>query len=322
MTERRLINSISPFLALIYPWAVALGPKINPILLIISLSFPVIAFILAYKFIDPSKFPMARRVSFLAIGAPALYSMIGGWLDGNNFLPFEGDGFWVIFWGLLCILCFMEAEKHSGATVEENPNSPFMKLRTAHGISAIIIIIFALVHLSNHLSGLAGGETHWNMMKTLRTAYRNPVIETILISAIAFQVASGTTLAWQATKFRKELIPTVQLASGIFLLCFFGSHLSAVFRTRLLNGNETDWTWLTSSSLLTDDWNARLVGYYWLGVIALGIHVASGLRYILLSRGANEKTGRTVFIGINIGMILISSLIMIGLFMSSDPWLF
>ncbi len=66
---------------------------------------------------------------------------------------------------------------------------------------------------------------------------------------------------------------------------FFCSHLTAALRARWLHGVDTNWRWLTADSMLTDPWSARLAPYYFLGVIAFGVHAGLGLRYILHARG-------------------------------------
>jgi hypothetical protein len=317
----RLRNAAAPLAALIYPWLVALGPRVHPALLIASLAMPVLAFFLAYRRIDPARFPAARRIAFLAIGAPALFSMIGGWLDGQHVLPFKGLGFWLMLWSALALWAGLERGGRRttviDATATATPRA-IVLLRTAHGVSAAAIVLFALCHLANHLAGLHGGAAHLQIMHALRTVYRHPAIEPVLIALVAFQIVSGTALVWRATAMLRDGVATLQAAAGVYLLCFFGSHLSAVFRTRYLRGVDTDWRWLTADPLLTDDWSARLVPYYWLGVIALGVHAAAGLRYVLLAHGVRAAHARMAFAGICAGAVVVASLIMLGLALGSQ----
>lgn len=317
-TGDKLKNVASPLAALIYPWLVALGPGVAPPLLLLSLAVPVVAFWLAYRTIDPQRFPIARRIAFLATGAPALFSLTGGWLDGLDMLPMRGTGFWLLLWTGLSLLAVAEPDRGATAPLDE-PERPgrVAMLRTLHGVSAAFILLFAAFHLGNHLLGLLGGHLHWAVMQSLRLAYRHPYAEAALIASVAFQMVSGALLFWRSSGIRRDLPATLQAASGLYLLCFFASHVSAVFRTRYLHGTDTDWRWLTSSPLFTDEWSARLVPYYWLGIVALGIHGAAGLQHVLLAHGVAKRRARTAFLGFSIAGLVIASLIMTGLVLGS-----
>lgn len=99
-------------------------------------------------------------------------------------------------------------------------------------------------------------------MGALRLAYRRPVVEAVLLGAVAFQVLSGLRLL--AVKPVRALTwpDTMQRVSGAYLAVLFLSHLTAALRARHLRGVNTNWTWLTSDSMLTDAWSARLAPYY------------------------------------------------------------
>lgn len=90
-----------------------------------------------------------------------------------------------------------------------------------------------------------------------------------------------------------------------------------MLRTRHLRGTDTDWDWLTSSPLLTDARSARLTPYYWLGVIALGVHGAAGLRYLTMAHGVSERMANRLFVGAIFGAVLASSLIVTGMIVGS-----
>lgn len=90
-------------------------------------------------------------------------------------------------------------------------------------------------------------------------------------------------------------IEILQNASGAYLVLFFASHVSAVLRARYLRHIDTNWIWLTADNLLTDPWSVRLAPYYFLGVLALAVHGACGLRWVLLERG-RQRIANRVFI--------------------------
>jgi succinate dehydrogenase/fumarate reductase cytochrome b subunit len=65
--------------------------------------------------------------------------------------------------------------------------------------------------------------------------------------------------------------------------------------------------------LLTDSWSARLVPYYFLAVIALSVHVACGLRVIMIGHGMRVGRGNALVAVFAALATLGSSLILVGL---------
>jgi succinate dehydrogenase/fumarate reductase cytochrome b subunit len=126
-------------------------------------------------------------------------------------------------------------------------------------------------------------------MNALRLVYRMPIIETVLLASIVFQLISGLLLLKRKLPQTVRWIDELQAAAAIYLALFFLSHLSAVFRARLLRDTDTNWAWLTADGLLTDPWSARLAPYYFLSVIALGIHGGAGIRHVLLNHGRSMQ---------------------------------
>src|SRR5690625_979881 len=73
-------------------------------------------------------------------------------------------------------------------------NLRIMKIKNIHFISGVIIAIYVFFHLVNHLFGFAGVDRYMEVMESFRIVYRNPVVETLLLVAVAFQVVTGVTL--------------------------------------------------------------------------------------------------------------------------------
>ena len=66
--------------------------------------------------------------------------------------------------------------------------------KAIRGISAVPIVLFAALHLTNHFVGLWGAQAHMAFMLQARRVYRNPAIEIALVSCFAFQFATGIVL--------------------------------------------------------------------------------------------------------------------------------
>ncbi len=103
--------------------------------------------------------------------------------------------------------------------------------------------------------------------------------------------------------------------SGSYLLLFLASHVSAALRTRA-RGRDTDWTWLAGGELLSDPWSARLAPYYFLAVIAFGMHGAAGLGRVLARHGLHPARVRTLVAVLAALATVVSAAIMVGLLLA------
>lgn len=287
-----------------------LVPHVSPVCLVAAIAAPLIGLAAAVRLGRTVAFPIARGVAYFAVTAPPLFSFLGGWLDFQHMIPVGSLGVWLVLWALLVIAVLFERER----TAPSPPAPSQRRLAVAHGVSAIVIIVFSIAHLINHLSGLAGGATHEGVMRSLRIVYRHPVIEPVLAAALVFQVVSGLWLVRRKCARALSSLDTLQVASGTYLAMFLASHVSAVLRTRYLYGADTNWTWLAGGELLTDPWSARLVPYYFLAVIALGLHAASGLRTVLIGHGVSAARSAVAVAVIGSGAMIVSSAIMVALF--------
>ncbi len=305
---RHAVRVVAPLAALLYPAIIWCGSRSSPIVLALSLAVPLLGLVVSHRIAAGDGLPRARRIAHLAVAAPPLYALLGGWLDFQRVLPFHGLGVWLVLWTAATLVAL--TERHH----PEPAGAPSPRLATAHGVSAALILVFAVVHLGNHLGGLLGGETHVAIMHALRKIYRHPVIEPILLAAVAFQVATGGVLLWRKLAHATGWFDTLQTTTGAYLMMFLLSHTSAALRARYLRGTDTNWAWLSGGELLTDPWTARLTPYYFLAVIAFGVHGACGVRTVALGHGASPALGaRLVALGAGLAT-LISALILAGLF--------
>ncbi|MEO8702125.1 MAG: hypothetical protein ABI867_18930 [Kofleriaceae bacterium] len=309
MSSPAALRVAAPLAALAYPALVRLGTAVSPAFLVIALAVPVLALVTAYVLGRTSASAFVRLVAHVAIAAPPLYALLGGWLDFQHTLPFGSLGVWIPLWSALAIAALVD-RRRAPQTILAAPRW----LIAVHATSALVITLFAAVHVVNHLAGLFGGDAHVAVMHTLRTVYRHPVVEPLLLAAVVFQVASGGWLLARRLRGPAEWFPSLQTATGAYLLMFFASHVSAVFRARLLRNTDTDWSWLSGNELLTDPWSARLVPYYFLSVIALAVHAACGLRVVLRGHGVALHHANAVVAVIATLATVTSSLILAGLF--------
>jgi hypothetical protein len=172
-------------------------------------------------------------------------------------------------------------------TVASSPSSRALApalpagLRKAHRLSAMLLGAFVLLHLGNHVAGIAGQEVHRSVQQVLRWLYRG-WLEPVLLAACAVQIATGLRLVVQR---RSSLWRAgAQPISGIYLALFLSIHLAAVLQARM-NGIDTDLAF-AAAGLHADAWKYFFAPYYGLAVFAFGVHlsVPIGRRHKALGR--------------------------------------
>lgn len=145
-------------------------------------------------------------------------------------------------------------------------------IKKLHYVSGITLSIFIAFHLLNHLFALGGPQVHIQVMEAFRKVYRNPLIETLLLLAIAFQIATGLRLA-----FRRNAVSgaeKVQVYSGLYLAFFLLAHVGAVISGRYVQHLDTNF-YYGAVGLNFNPAIYIFVPYYFLGVVAISLHVAS-----------------------------------------------
>ena len=147
-------------------------------------------------------------------------------------------------------------------------------MKRIHYISGIIITVFIVLHVSNHLYSILGVERHIEIMNSLRTVYRNVIAESILMLAVLVQIVSGIQLfrakRSQATGFYEKL----QLWSGLYLAIFFLVHLGAVFSGRWVLDVDTN-IYFGVAGLNTFPFSLFFIPYYSLAIMSFFGHIAS-----------------------------------------------
>lgn len=170
-----------------------------------------------------------------------------------------------------------------------------------HHISGITLSIFIGFHLLSHLFSLAGPEKHIEITELFRTVYRNPVVETLLLAVVGFQIITGIRLLFG----KKAQTPAekIQVYSGLYLSLFLLAHVSAVLMGRYVEHLDTNF-YFAGASLNVYPAPFVFVPYYFLAVTAISLHVAS-LHYL------RTKSFLTAY-GIAIAGITTAILILLG----------
>ena len=329
----RLGMVVAPAVALIYPLTLKLFNDavvsveashgsyllilLAAFILLLSFAVPATALVMALRLgaiESPTVAQLrARRIAMLAVAAPTILVFLGVlvFMAGN---PIPDVALWTIFWaGALIFVLLADNERPAPSDVK--PVMP--AIRVAHGFSALAIIaIFLGLHLTNHLTGLIGPETHAQFMKVVRTIYRAKLIEPVLVLLLFFQVGTGLYFAMRYMAKPMDAFRAFQVASGMYLAFYVIGHMDSVFILgRTFLGIETGWDFATGApvGLIRGARNIRLLPHYGLGVFFVIAHLFCGLRVVLLAHGATNPIADRVMIGGAILGAFIATAITLGM---------
>jgi hypothetical protein len=255
----------------------------------------------------------ARSIAHLAFATPSLYvgfANVAGVFHAQPALLAA----WIIFWAAMTGIVLVKPSLSSTAAVM----TPAVHRRLAayHGISAsLILLLFVLPHIVNHVVGFWSGVAHIELMKTVRYFYRDDIVQPVLLALIGFQVLSGSGLLRRRLTIPNDFLGTLQTMCGAYIGVYFLAHMTAVFAARYA-GTDTNWNWLTNNdtTMLVSLSSLRLIAHYWVGPIAFITHLACGLRIVLLQRAVSPVlAARLVPVFMTVG-IVVSSVILVALF--------
>lgn len=183
----------------------------------------------------------------------------------------------------------------------------WMALKKLHGWSAWLLMTFALLHLVNHLIGLAGVEAHIAVMSSLREVYRVPVVETVLLASVALQACSGLLLVVRGWRQRRGLVPWMQAGSGTYLAFFLLNHVGAVMYGRMVMNLDTN-IHFAAAGFFAHPFQFFFAPYYFLAVWMLFIHLGCAAYWRVQDR---SELVRVLAVGLPAGMGLAISLLIL-----------
>ncbi|WP_019987132.1 hypothetical protein [Rudanella lutea] len=147
-------------------------------------------------------------------------------------------------------------------------------MRHLHYVAGLTIAVFVGFHLLNHLASLYGPEQHIAMMHTLRSVYRHPMVEMLLLGAVLVQMVSGWRLFRATSHTAVTFFQKLHRWTGLYLAAFLLIHLSAVLGGRLVLHLDTNF-YFGVAGLNTFPFNLFFVPYYGLAIVSFFGHVAA-----------------------------------------------
>jgi hypothetical protein len=149
-----------------------------------------------------------------------------------------------------------------------------MDWKRIHYISGITLSIFIGLHLANHAVSVLGEEAHLKTMTLLRHVYRNRIVESFLLLAVAVQITSGLRLFFSKRKGVNGLFDQLQIWTGLYLAFFLLVHVSAILVGRLVLHLDTN-LYFGAAGINTFPFNLFFIPYYSLAIMAIWGHIAA-----------------------------------------------
>ena len=176
-----------------------------------------------------------------------------------------------------------------------------------HYLAGIIISLFVVLHLFNHVCSLAGAAQHIATMEKLRPIYRNTYSETLLVLAVLVQITSGLMLYINKRNSALTRVDKWQQRTGLYLSVFFVIHVGAVLVGRHVLHLDTN-LYFGVAGINTFPFNLFFIPYYALGILSFFGHLAclhyKKMTHTLLGFTPVGQSKAIIFFGIVITVIL------------------
>ncbi len=247
--------------------------------------------------------PQLAREAILAWIAAPFYVLSGAVLAWGRLTAYQ-DALWYALLAGVAAARFLPAP--------ETPTTTGYVLGRLHRASALLLLAFAAAHVFNHLAAVDSLAAHVSVQNVLRTVYRQPVIEVLIVIAALSQVWTGWKLVSRARQQRTTAMGNLQILAGSYLGMFFLSHLTGVFISgRLIQHVDTTFAWATGGphGLLTNPRSPEFIPYYSLAVLVVFVHAAAAARWTLVpvlgAPGAQRASYAVVVLGIVVTALLL-----------------
>lgn len=177
-------------------------------------------------------------------------------------------------------------------------------MRRLHRGLALILGLFIILHLANHIALFSSVKAHLEWQETLRIFYRNPLIEPLLIAGFVLQSIIGLRMIRQRG-WPKTLWPRIQTLSGALLALFLIQHITAALITRWLKPEiDTNIYW-AASVVSRPEFASYFTPYYALGVTAIFAHIAA---WLALRRRWVRVANAVLLLGALLGIALVATM--------------
>lgn len=260
-------------------------------------SIPVLAMRALLLLRNDTEPVLARGMLYVMFATPSLFSLTATLTRLLGVKQRAGlVAIWVAAWLVIGLMLYVRR----GRSPSQEHERQVTKLRVVHGVTALCLLCgFLLAHLTNHSLAIWSADLHGVAMDWLRGWYRSEWIEPVLLALMAVMIGTGIPLVAHYAHQRMDAFRVAQAATGVYIAVFICSHVIAVLNGRRL-GLDTDWSFAAGPASLLDGTSllGRLIPHYIYGTFCLILHVACGLRIVLLHHGATHALGNRAVYGL------------------------
>ncbi len=179
-------------------------------------------------------------------------------------------------------------------------------LRKLHRTNALLLLVFIVLHLINHMTIVLGIDNHLAVMEALRIIYRFLPVEILLFALFFAQMIIGLMLIFRRGKPQGGWA-WLQVLSGGYIAFFLLQHMTAAVATRMIYALDTNSYWAAGVvSKAPFVW--YFVPYYVLGIVAIFAHLACALRFRSWPAPATKVQVLLPWAGLVVGVIVVSGL--------------
>jgi succinate dehydrogenase/fumarate reductase cytochrome b subunit len=329
-SERQIVRSLPmwlpplmgavlyPGFILLFPWAMAgfresgslLLAALALVVILLASAVPVLAARALILMRHEEGHVLVRGMLYLMFALPSLFTLsvsvtrIAGVGD-------HVSAIWISAWLAIGATLYFRQERDQ----PKARTADISRVRILHGVTALVVLVgFVIAHLINHDLAAWSVQLHIDAMNSLRVWYRSVWVEPVLLALLFVMICTGVPMVAHYSRGRADVFRVIQMATGVYVGVFLCSHVLATLATRA-RGLETDWFFAAGPTSLLDarGLGARLIPHYFYGVLALIVHVACGLRIVLLKHGVTTRVTNSMLYGLAVIGVIVTATSMAAL---------
>jgi hypothetical protein len=256
-----------------WPWLLALGSPSPLFELALAFALPAVGVFLAARPFTVAS-PAAGRLRWWAHAATVAPIVVIGLRVLFHTVATQRM-VWLALFAPPLAIGLLRTFTAAGAAVPSPPPAParlafVLKL---HRSGASLMLAFLALHLASHVSAFYSLDLNVRVAAWMRTIYKQPLVEALLLSALPFQIGTGLWLVRHAWHGAPHALERLQVASGLTLALFIAVHAWA---TAVLMPDLTFYGASGGARGVVPD--PVFFAYYVLGVAGVFVHLAGGMR--------------------------------------------
>ena len=178
------------------------------------------------------------------------------------------------------------------------------RFQYVHRISALVLTVFVLGHVVNQALAFVSVPAYDAMRSVMRVASRDPVMYTVIVAAVALQMATGAAMGLRRVR-PGALARNLQAVTGWYLAAFLLTH---VFSAYLFTPPQVTAAVAPAASqfnLLATERGAAQLPFLLLGVAAFLFHVGIYARLTALAYLAEASVRRLSYAAMFVGTTVV-----------------